>query len=896
MHGFTSRRRHLLICVLAAIGVLTILGGSAHATIVSYYFKLNTADVIGFASYELPPPESLVIRSTSNSITVGYRLKTFSFVWNGEQYLSDYDAPYPPYVAVRDAFIPLPPEPEWNRGWDDVWFNNTVRSAAGKVLSVELAFGTGAELTDTVIDSPALPADLTTWPFDGGPWFLGYEGEVRVLNDYAAQFGFLHSRVTAPGGRFLDDLDSVWLGASGDFQSRAAWSDGSVPSETQRALFSLASIGSAPEVVRFDDNVSVAAVEFLGDRNLEFELNGCALSINQGLVIGQDGGTDVKLALNNGWVDAPALIVGGSGKGTLNVSETWINAQELIVGDKSGSTGEVLIDGGGSRLSITGPLVVGASGTGKLTVDNGADLELFDNVVVGQESTGSGEFNVKGPLGPSSLLSANRFVVGGRGQGTLNLSGIEVFYTTLVVGDETDSTGEVTLSGAGMKWETDYIDSPVTVGKAGNGSLTIADGAEMTLRNGSLWNTVIIGHEAGSLGTVVVQGAGSKLLAQSEIVVGYSGSGSLTIRDGGLVGGVGLGPSYTDVTIGSQDSFSTAGRGEVLVDGIGSKLLASNLVVGAAGQGQLTIQNGGNVEVYGFSHVKIGDSAFDDTRSQLIVKDPGSQLTQGAFNFGFDIGFWEPADMKIQNGALVWNRGDANVARILSAAPSTVLVDGAGSLWRSGDIHPDGLAGSITLNNNAVLTVSNDGSVETGVLTNFKSSHADIVLDNGHLRVALLDLKQGGSLTGNGTINGDVVTNGVITPGQSPGKLTVLGDYQQLADGLLKIELAGYTFGTEFDLLEVGGMATLGGTLEISLLGGFQPTPTDTFDFLTAGSIEGTFDKLLFGGGTVDVNYLTSGVRLSNFHLSEVPEPSSMVLLVMGLLGMLAYTRHRRRS
>jgi len=760
------------------LGCITFLGAANlkpanSAEIVSYYFESTTQGVIGFASYERPPIGSQTIRSTVNLVQVGYLMKTFSFVWNGQQYLAtDFGTSIPPHVIVQDAFIPAPPEPSWNRAWDEVWFGSYVESASGSRLSVELAFEGGDIGDDTVFNSPALPADLTTWPYKGGPWFTGYADTTRVINEYDSQFGFLRSKVTAPGGRALDSLDSVWLGASGSFSSPAAWSDGEVPTN-RRALFSLAPAGPAPEVVTFDSDTSLRAIEFINNRNLDFQLDTHALSVNDSLIVGHDIGKTVTLTLTNGALFAPEVTVGRFGNGTLNVNNTEVYDAPLIMGAMAGSSGTVVLTGANAR---------------------------WDN----------------------------------------NLSATE---------------------------------TPVIVGKSGTGTLTVTAGAQMSVAGSSLWNTMIIGKEAGSNGTVTVQGTGSQLLVQSEIVVGASGTGSLIISQGGHVGGTGFAPSHVNVKIGARDTgypFATAnGTGTLVIDGSGSKLLAADLTIGAEGHGSVTVKNGGVLEIDNFSHVVIGN--YNRGGGELVIQDAGSQLTQGDFNFGFDIGNWARADFKVLNGATAWTQGDATIARIPTAAGSTVLVDGAGSHWRSTFVTAQGDFGSIRVVEDATITVSNGGTITTALLQQFHGgTNFDIVLNDGHLVVDKLELKRGGLLSGKGTINGNVVMGGVVSPGQSPGKLSITGTYLQTTDGVLKIELAGNTPGTQYDVVEVSGAVTLSGKLILSLVSGFTPAPSDTFDFLSAASISGTFSQVIFEGGTANVTYTATGVRLSNIQRTTI--------------------------
>jgi hypothetical protein len=104
--------------------------------------------------------------------------------------------------------------------------------------------------------------------------------------------------------------------------------------------------------------------------------------------------------------------------------------------------------------------------------------------------------------------------------------------------------------------------------------------------------------------------------------------------------------------------------------------------------------------------------------------------------------------------------------------------------------------------------------------------------------------------------------------------LDVSGNYQQTASGVLNIELGGYSAGTNFDLITVsaggvGGIATLAGTLNVSLTNGFVPTNGASFTFLTASSRAGSFTS--FNYPSKDI-----GMQLSY-------EPASVTVKVTNL-------------
>jgi tyrosinase len=104
------------------------------------------------------------------------------------------------------------------------------------------------------------------------------------------------------------------------------------------------------------------------------------------------------------------------------------------------------------------------------------------------------------------------------------------------------------------------------------------------------------------------------------------------------------------------------------------------------------------------------------------------------------------------------------------------------------------------------------------------------------------------AVMGTGTIKGNLENNDVVSPGNSPGRLKINGDYTQTENGELTIEIAGKKAGRQYDVLDISGAASLDGILNIYFLNGFQPKLGDTFKFLKASDVTGDFDKInIFG-------------------------------------------------
>lgn len=89
---------------------------------------------------------------------------------------------------------------------------------------------------------------------------------------------------------------------------------------------------------------------------------------------------------------------------------------------------------------------------------------------------------------------------------------------------------------------------------------------------------------------------------------------------------------------------------------------------------------------------------------------------------------------------------------------------------------------------------------------------------------------------------------GDLSPANSPGILTLTGNFNQGATGRLFIELGGTEVGSGYDQLVIGGTALLGGTLALCLLDGFVPAIGQTLTIVTPGTVGGAFDQVSHSG------------------------------------------------
>jgi len=321
---------------------------------------------------------------------------------------------------------------------------------------------------------------------------------------------------------------------------------------------------------------------------------------------------------NAAWNNAGDLYVGDGGRGTLRVENAAsVSSWGAYLGyTENTGEGSVTVTGSGSSWDMEdGPLVAGYSGSGSLTVENGAtvtngwaSLGFFD--------TAFGDVTVRGS--GTAWNCSDVLVVGEEGSGILAVeNGAGVSNTWAEIGYAASGIGVVAVTGAGSTWTTsDYLAvggdgegaaliadggrlncaSQIMVGAVGTGSLEISGGGSVSSSKAgsSSGSSGLIAVEPGSLGAVTLSGAGSTWTQDGGLSVGFRGQGSLRIEAGGAMH--------------SADGFIAryvGATGEATVTGPGSQwALGDSLYVGGnetlgGGAGRLTVADAGQVGVGG---------------------------------------------------------------------------------------------------------------------------------------------------------------------------------------------------------------------------------------------------------------------------------------------------------
>lgn len=177
------------------------------------------------------------------------------------------------------------------------------------------------------------------------------------------------------------------------------------------------------------------------------------------------------------------------------------------------------------------------------------------------------------------------------------------------------------------------------------------------------------------------------------------------------------------------------------------------------------------------------------------------------------------------------------------------------------------LSGTGALNNAGTLTKANAGtSTFSGGFTNsgtvnvnagtldlaggYTDAGGALVMGGGGITAPAAGLTlTTGTLGGTGAVTGNVIHNGTLNVGSSPGTLSIAGDLTLGAGSTLNIELGGTTQGVNYDLLQVTGTANLNGTMNVALFGGFTGAAGDLFDVITFASRTGDFATVNFPSG-----------------------------------------------
>jgi autotransporter-associated beta strand protein len=270
-------------------------------------------------------------------------------------------------------------------------------------------------------------------------------------------------------------------------------------------------------------------------------------------------------------------------------------------------------------------------------------------------------------------------------------------------------------------------------------------------------------------------------------------------------------------------------------------------IVNNSGQTQRLINSG--AARFGFTPV--GSTEFHNTSSAgnaTITNRGGSTFFSGNSDGGtaraitngngsFDISNLTSTGMGI--GSIEGSGNYFLGSKTLSVGGNNLSTTVSGVIQDGGLFGTRSTGGSLTKVGTGTLTLTG-ANTYTGTTT---VNSGSLIVDES-IASAQTVVNPGGLLGGRGFLGGSLANSGIVSPGDSPGTLTIAGNYTQSPTGTLRIEVAGLA-PSQHDLLAIGGHASLNGTLQLIPLGGFKLQVGDKVTFLTAnGGVSGTFSAI----------------------------------------------------
>ncbi|MDR7949477.1 autotransporter-associated beta strand repeat-containing protein, partial [Achromobacter aegrifaciens] len=451
-------------------------------------------------------------------------------------------------------------------------------------------------------------------------------------------------------------------------------------------------------------------------------------------------------------------------------------------------------------------------------------------------------------------LGASSLTVGNTSTGTLQIGATGVVSNgSGFIGRQVGSTGHVTVSGAGAQWTNS---AGLSVGFSGTGTLGVSNGGVVR----STTNTYV-GVAAGGTGTVTVSGLGSQLNSTGFMRVGQTGNGTLHISDSAVV-------SNAAAVVG----YDPGSVGVVTVSGAATQWNSSaQLSVGASGNGAVTISNdalvsatsavvGGAASSQGVINIGAAALAAAAAPGTLTLTGPSPSLTLGAtgglvFNhtntagYVFTPGIIGAGKLSTYNGTTILTANNNYTGGTTIAGGTLQLGNGGTTGAIVGNVANNG-----TLNFNRTDSVTFAGLISGSGVVNQNGTGATILTANNTytggtaITAGTLQLGNGGST---GAIVGNVANDGALVFNRS-NTLALAG--QISGSGSVSQIGTGTTVLTG-DNTYTGGTTISAGTLQLGNGGGSgailgNVTNNGTLAFNRSDTV--AFPGLISGSGAVN--------------------------------------------
>lgn len=579
----------------------------------------------------------------------------------------------------------------------------------------------------------------------------------------------------------------------------------------------------------------------------------------------------------------PALSISSGASITIAAGTTWQQAfdpQEITGGDIKVHGIYHLGYGGSIVLKSGGRIVVENGGRfkdfslddwgdnmtqctiadgGELRIKSGGTINLHRPIVI----TGTGRFINEGNMSIGDCT--NYTLSGGTSSGTITVP----MCSSLSLVDFTLSGGAVENHGTLTISNTDFRDASYH-GFAGSLFNASEDNSEIAmstfmLDTGAALNVTQTGsgfikEVTGAVGlhgsisvapnsvlAVVGQGAvalsGNWVVAEGSVIDNQGYQGQTITAPLTVSGGNGEYSGFTGLKLGGD---TTIAPGASLTIGAGTKWQL------LGGDGSLS---GGDAHVFGMFDVDGGPYSVKNG-GRILIENGGILQTYDPLNFPFSVD--SGGELRIETGGVLSGPVAVNGTGILVIEGALSVPAGASIAMTGGGTS----SGTITVPVGSSLSLGNFTLAAGAVLNNSGTVSFDGAVTSAN------PLSVTGTIAGSGslTISEMTITSGTLSPGNSPGTLTINGALSLTPATVLEFDL-----GTASDKVVVTGNGSksvvLDGTLNITAGAGFGIGSYTLFDY--AG----------LGAGAVD-NGITFGTMPAGYqYYVEVNEGQRKVLL-----------------